>query len=36
MLGDLEERFNSLEEGSRNMVSQVIVFVHLSRAFEHF
>lgn len=26
LLGDLEERFNSLEEGSRNMVAQVSLF----------
>lgn len=27
MLGDLEDRFNALEEGSKNMVSQVCTSV---------
>jgi hypothetical protein len=31
MLGDLEQRFNSLEEGSKSMVEQVMCYFHYNQ-----
>ena len=31
MLGDLEQRFNSLEEGGKSMVDQVINYFHCNQ-----